>query len=442
MRRSRKQLLVRIEQGDSVIRCTLGRKDTLTVGQSPDNDITLYGDAFPRKHVLFDGRNNHFELHFNELMRGELVAGESRLRFEDVVAHDLLPRKRGHFSYSVTQGRKGIVQVGDAKITFQCADATEVPAPASMPNFKGFSWTYTTLRQFGRDWQFKLIFVALVFVHVLALRFMSGLPDPTATDSNARRVIPKRLAKIIVRKSEAELARERRGATAAAGEEEGRQAENKRKRGEKSERNVAPESQGLLGLLTGTGSSSQSNELADFLLDKGLVEELDEVVASTDLSIGQGSSKRNDDFDALIAQNTEGGGIDDILEDVGDVESVSLGEKGQIEVAQIGGSSEGSDDFGKRSEDSVRKVLRRYTGRLTYIYNKYLKHNPDLRGKMVVEVAIAADGSVARATLLTSSMQNADFEREILNFVRRWKYDPIDRGEVTVTYPLFFSKAG
>ncbi|MFQ5675712.1 MAG: TonB family protein, partial [bacterium] len=79
-------------------------------------------------------------------------------------------------------------------------------------------------------------------------------------------------------------------------------------------------------------------------------------------------------------------------------------------------------------------------GRLTYIYNKYLKHDAGLSGKMVVEVVIAADGHVSNVKLVSSDLHKPEFEREVLNFVRKWKYEAIDQGDVTVTYPLVFNK--
>jgi len=57
-------------------------------------------------------------------------------------------------------------------------------------------------------------------------------------------------------------------------------------------------------------------------------------------------------------------------------------------------------------------------------------------------VVIAASGAVSSIKLLSSSLNKPEFEREILNFVRKWKYEAIDEGTVTVTYPLVFNKIG
>ena len=167
---------------------------------------------------------------------------------------------------------------------------------------------------------------------------------------------------------------------------------------------------------------------------------MDEVMSTTALQIGRSNGKAEDELNDLIAASEAVGGIEDILGNVDQVESVSFGEKGRISVDRIGSLTGTGTGLGKRSEDSVRRVMLNYTGRLTYIYNKYLKHNPDLGGKMVVEVVIAASGAVSSVKLISSSLNKPEFEREILNFVRKWKYEAIDEGTVTVTYPLVFNK--
>lgn len=370
-------------------------------------------------------------------MQGEVLAGESRLSFKDMIAHNLLSLTNDSFTYPLTDGKKGVILAGDAKITFQFVDRAP-QAVESIPKFRGYSWTYATLKELSRDLSFKAILVFFVVMHVLILRYMNTLPTDFGPRLDSVKV-QERLAKIIVK--DAPVGFEEEGAVAARrpGEPKGSAEEADLK---KSSEAVQPERQGILGLLTGVGGTDQSSPLADFLLDRGLVEELDEVMSTTALQIGKGSTygKTTDELDDLIAASEASSGIEDILGDIDQVESVSFGEKGKISVDKIGGMSGSAGALGRRSEDSVRRVMLNYTGRLTYIYNKYLKHDPDLSGKLVVEVVIAASGAVSNVKLVFSSLNKPEFEREILNFVRRWKYEAIDEGTVTVTYPLVFNK--
>ncbi len=436
MAKSVKQLLVKIEQSGKVSHRRLRKRDRLTIGQHPNNDVTIYGEHFPKRHDLFTRKNNHFQLNLNKHMRGEVHAGESRLSFRDMIAHHLLPLKKDSFTYPITEGKKGIIVAGDAKITFQFVDGTQ-EAAQTLPKFKGYSWMYATFKDLGRDLPFKIILILMIVLHAFILRYMNTLPTDITPQVNASRV-PERLAKIIVKNRQVGF--KDKDSIVRRGREDAEQTDiaSKAKKGSET----PPERQGILGLLTGVGGTGQSSPLADFLLDKGLVKELDEVMSTTALQIGRspGTGKAGDDLNDLIAASEAGGGIEDILGNVDQVESVSFGEKGRISVDRIGSMTGTGTGLGKRSEDSVRRVMLNYTGRLTYIYNKYLKHQPDLGGKMVVEVVIAASGAVSSVKLISSSLNKPEFEREILNFVRRWKYEAIDEGTVTVTYPLVFNK--
>ncbi|MCZ6818822.1 MAG: AgmX/PglI C-terminal domain-containing protein [Calditrichaeota bacterium] len=438
MGRAKEKLLVKIEQDGTVVQRRLSKHDQLSIGQHPKCDVTVYGQQFPKKHILFAGKNSHFQMNLKDYIKGEVVAGDSRLSFKDMLVHNLLPKKGDTYLYPITQGKKGVVVVGDAKITFLCTNEGALPPEKHKPKFIGFSWVYATLKELGRDLPFKAIFLVVIGLHVLLLKYMSGLPEMVSA-VHTRNVVPERLARIIVKQPDQPVVEKRTGATAGSAEAEA-EPDATRKKQRKNSKPVRPESQGILGLLTGIGSSGNASGLADFLLDKGLVKELEQMMSETELTIGQGTIDRSDDFDNLIAASDLGGGIDDILGALDDVETVSLGEKGQIQIDRIGSMTGSQKALGSRTEESVRAVLLAYTGRLTYIYNKYLKRDPGLKGKMVVEVVIAASGSVASARLATSTMGNAEFEREVLSFIRRWKYDDIDEGEVTVTYPLFFNK--
>jgi len=440
MSRARGHLSIKIEQGENTIDRILTRNDSLSIGQHPSCDITVYGRQFPRRHLLFTGRNSHFQVNLKDYMQGEVIADKSRLSFHDMLAHGLLPQKGRDFLYHITAGKKGVVQVGDARIMFQW---TTQPIQKAT-KFAGFSWGYATARELIKDWPFKTILVFMIVLHIFLMRYISGFPIDINPGTGRNNLVPERLARIIVKNPGTGDKIETKKGVAQAADQPADAGEDETTEAPEPGGSARPETQGVLGLLTGIGAADQSSDLADFLLDKGLAQELDEVISNTKLTVGHGKddSSRTTAFDELFAATDLAGSIDDVVQATSNVDNFSLGRKGQIQIDQVGGMKGSEAALGQRSEESVRSVLRSYQGRLTYIYNKYLKRNPELQGKMVVEVVISARGRVSNVKLVSSSMNQPDFEREILNFVKKWKYASIDRGQVTVTYPLFFSKVG
>jgi len=442
MSRLKKHLLVTVEQNGDCTHYRMRPGDKLLIGRHPDCDVTVYGDQFPEKHALLVGKGDRFILKLDASMRGEVSAGDAVLKLQHLIAHGLLPQQGKGFVYEISAGRKGYVRVADATVTFQLLESR--PADLVNPDligFRGFSWFAVTFNHLTSNLSFKVILLILMAANFFVIDYLKGIPTQHLSNSN-RVAVPDRLVKIIMRKQPERAAIKQVAAVSQGGESDDEQSSEASEQAEPGADNVRPENQGLLGLLTGMGSSNQSGALADFLLDKGLMEELDAVMNNSDLKVGKGTSEGAAE-DVLLATSGLGEGIEDVLQDIGEVETVSLGRRGQLKFDKISEMTGSEEALGRRSEASVQAVIQKNRGRLLYIYKKYLKHNPDFYGKLVLEIVIEASGRVASIQVVESSMQEIpEFQREILSFIRRWRFPRIEYGSVTVNFPLFFNKIG
>jgi TonB family protein len=441
-KRSKKlQLQFKIEKdGQSVYRRLTTPKETLTVGKNNDNDVVWPEFDLRKEFRLVERNSKGYYLRLTDKMQGQVLAGSSKVSFQDLIAHDVLKRKGSIYFYPLNEEKRGVVQIGDTTLTFGFVEPPPPPPKVVVaPDFKGFSWYRATWRNLTSDFSFKLIFIFVAACHILFISYINGLSVDLTPDVDLT-VIPERLTRLIVQKPE-EIAADI-GSSARdlsdVGEEETETEEQP-----ETPKRKAVESQGVLGLLTGQGKSGKSGDLADFLLGNDLVKELDDVMSSTALSVGRSSNGGESNLDALFSGAENAAGIDDLLGSLDEgVEGASLTRKGELQLDQVGDMSASAGAEGKRSEDSVRRVLLEKQGRLTYIYNKHLRRIAGLAGKMVVEVAIAADGSVQNVRMVSSSMRQPEFEREILSYIQTWQYGVIEEGTVTVTYPLVFNKVG
>ncbi|MFC1889491.1 TonB family protein [Thermodesulfobacteriota bacterium] len=96
------------------------------------------------------------------------------------------------------------------------------------------------------------------------------------------------------------------------------------------------------------------------------------------------------------------------------------------------------DTGGGRSASEISKIVQNYLGGLRYLYKKYLRQDPALKGKIQVRFLIEASGVVSETSLVDSSLGNFALEQAILKRIRTWKFPQIPKGEVTVTYPFVF----
>ena len=92
------------------------------------------------------------------------------------------------------------------------------------------------------------------------------------------------------------------------------------------------------------------------------------------------------------------------------------------------------------SAESVMAVINSQHGRVMYTYNKYLRQTPTLRGKVSLDVTIAADGRVSNVQVVESTIQNADFIRDLLTIIRQLRFPAISEGTVTVNVPFVFNR--
>ena len=95
---------------------------------------------------------------------------------------------------------------------------------------------------------------------------------------------------------------------------------------------------------------------------------------------------------------------------------------------------------GSLSKAEIARVIRRNLARFKFCYEKQLQKNPNLGGKIAVYFTIAPTGSVARATVRETTMNDATVESCVLKVMRSLKFPkPKGGGIVVVTYPFRFA---
>jgi len=95
---------------------------------------------------------------------------------------------------------------------------------------------------------------------------------------------------------------------------------------------------------------------------------------------------------------------------------------------------------GGRAASEIRKIVASYLGGLRYLYNKALRQQPTLKGKITVQFEISPSGVVTSASLISTTVGYAPLEQAVLDNIRRWKFPAIaeSNGSVKVTYPFVF----
>ncbi|RDE22943.1 TonB family protein [Motiliproteus coralliicola] len=72
-----------------------------------------------------------------------------------------------------------------------------------------------------------------------------------------------------------------------------------------------------------------------------------------------------------------------------------------------------------RSEDEIQEILNRHKRAIYRIYNRELRKNPSLRGKVVVSITIAPAGEVTGSRVVYSELKAESLEQKLILLIKR-----------------------
>lgn len=150
-------------------------------------------------------------------------------------------------------------------------------------------------------------------------------------------------------------------------------------------------------------------------------------------NVGSGSSGINT---ASLSRNVGGSG-----DSIGGVEFSRV--ESSIGTDFAGEERPLSDGPGpSRTDEEIQIVFDRYKAALYRIYNRELRKNPTLQGKMVLRLTIKPDGSVSASSVDSSDMDSPDLDKKIAARVKKFNFGAKDGvPTITILYPIDFLPA-
>lgn len=120
---------------------------------------------------------------------------------------------------------------------------------------------------------------------------------------------------------------------------------------------------------------------------------------------------------------------------------------GTLAPASASGAASPSDESGVsatapgvyRTNASLLAVIRRYAAGIQYCYDSELKHDPTLRGKLVVALTVAASGAVTDVRVVQNTTGSAALAACAVGQIRDWRFPVIPAGVTTFQTPFVFT---
>ena len=94
-----------------------------------------------------------------------------------------------------------------------------------------------------------------------------------------------------------------------------------------------------------------------------------------------------------------------------------------------------------RSAEEIALMFDRNKGRLYSLYQRALRDNAELHGKVVLEFSIAPSGEVTMCRVVSSELHDPELEQKIVAIVRLMQFGKEDVDTITVSKPIDFFPA-
>ena len=113
----------------------------------------------------------------------------------------------------------------------------------------------------------------------------------------------------------------------------------------------------------------------------------------------------------------------------------------QMRKDHAAASRTGASGKPSRSREEIEMVFDRNKAAIYALYNRALRDNPQLQGKVVIQLTIASTGEVTDCKVLSSELKDDELERKLVSRIKMFRFDDKDVETITTTKPIVFFPA-
>jgi TonB family protein len=393
-------------------------------------------DAETRSYALIAPRSGTYELVLDGKMTAKLSVDGRELDLDGLRAAGLLRSEGASQRVLLNEESRGMVHVGPYTVIFHFAEPVGAMAVEPLP--AEFRANYLK----NLDRLFATTLAAIAAVAILLIVWFYRQPQQaevtfdTMDDRWAKLIVPDYIAEKPrpdeKPKGDQPLPKKDDPKERVAKVDDSDNAPpSKATRSEKIRKSI--ERSGVLAFL-GTRGAGASGAVAEVFGDSDINSDLDsafEGISGVSVASGSGRTSRG-----------SGDGVAGGAASIGGIATsgggqVGLGGKKEARVAAV--KAEAPEVDGSLDGDAIAKVVRARLRSIQDCYEKELKRDPTLAGKIEIEFTIGAGGEVEDARVSSNKMGSAPVGDCIVSRVRRWRFPQPDGGRVTVNYPFIFT---
>lgn len=300
--------------------------------------------------------------------------------------------------------------------------------------------------------RFRKILLLVLFL-TISLGYLVPLWNITVVEKEVKIEVPERLAKLLLERSlppppKKEAVEEEKEEEPKPEEKEEKKEEVEKKPEPEQKPKPTKEKKQVKKKTESAGVLAFKSDFAGLLdLDSDVDSKLGAKASLTNLGATAKKSSRS----IITSQSTSGsGGINTaaISKNVGGTGNTIEG-VGFSRVESTIGTEYATDDRPlsegpgpSRTDEEIQIVFDKYKSALYRIYNRELRKDPTLQGKMVLRLTIEPDGKVSACSVDSSDMDAASLDENIVARVRKFNFGAKEGvPTITILFPIDFLPA-
>lgn len=449
-----------IQSGKIIEERLLRSQQAVTIGQSAKNTFVIPVSNLPKSATLFDVKRGSYSLAFKDGMDGRVsLEEEGVLDFASLKSKGVAKKAGDSWNVALTEKSRGKVVLGDVTLLFQFvtppppAPKLQLPAAAKGGWVKSIEWHFVTIifisafLQAGpcmylvmKDWpeidpktaKIPDRFVDLMVPEQVDIPPPEDTPTEEVTeeagDEPAEEKVEKKVEKAAEKKAPEPQDAETKARAAAA---------KKRELAKKVQNNS------LLKFIGAKGAGGGEGSVADALAGGAARGKIDEAfngatgVAAAE--VGQDRSRRGGG--AAGDAGGEAVGIGDLKSKRTGTKVATGAKKKEVKVkAKVSTKGPSSTiGTGKLAKDAIASVVKRRIRSVQSCYERELKKDPNLAGKVTVQFTIGTVGRVTSTKITVNTTKSAAVGNCIKQRIGLWRFPKPQGGAVTVAYPFVFT---
>jgi hypothetical protein len=454
-----KILRIGIIQGGRIVEERLvRRRENITIGQSAKNTFVVPSDALPRQWLLFELSGNRYQAHFSEGMDARIAVGSEIISLAQLKQTGKIQKRGQSYVMPLDERSRGKIVLGDMTILFQFVTPPPPQPRPQLPSSVRGSLTSDI------DWFFTTIAGISFLIHLVVVIYLRNVDWPRKPDIEE---IPDRFVKMVAlqpkkeepKKEEAKKEEKADDTDKKAKKDD--QAEKKKAEPKAQKREQTEEEKAKAAEDRARAEADRRARIAEQVKSTGLLKLLG---AKSDGGGSLADVLGKGDVDRDQEKAFQGiGGVG--LPNAGDaaLRGIKSGGSGTGKVASVGGlrggagivggetgagpsekkvsgivKSEAPAVDGELDPGIVAREVRSRLGAVKACYERALKRNPSLSGKIIIHWTITAAGTVSGVDVENDTMGDSEVANCIKSLVVRWRFPAPSGGSVEVSFPFVF----